>query len=482
MGQGYPCKIAEKRIKGVFMNHKSNRKVKITAVLMTSLLLFTCFTTACQPTPEKEVVVDKNSLKKQISEKSIESQSAKADGIANIVYNWPLSYSNNSVDSTEFSITAQVIAKDATNYPIQKAKHAKYSKSQIDKFINFFAKGTELYRYDDVINTREEIEEQILTQKRLIHDIQSGKNKAFAGSIKQLNNYLQELQTKLETAPTQSSLTPVTNYFELVDANGELQLASLDNKMNFVISNNDYKVVRYYINSCEDMIALGEEESIDTISLSRADAESQAKDIIASLGYEDMLLSETSAGIYLADYSDDAKNDQHSVYYFYFTRAVNGIPNNYEETKTASSPEKVGQDAYSKSWPYEFISLAIDHSGVQEIIISGNLEIIDTVSSNVRLLSFEEIADMAKAYIKQKYVFISDTGKTKEIHRYSIDKIKLGYMQVMSRDETDEFLIIPVWDFFGIEYSNDEALPRRHYSYLTINAIDGSIIDRNFGY
>ena len=59
MAQADARKVAEQRIRGIFMRGTSKRSVKLTAALMAAILLMTCFTTACQPTPEKEVVVAK---------------------------------------------------------------------------------------------------------------------------------------------------------------------------------------------------------------------------------------------------------------------------------------------------------------------------------------------------------------------------------------------------------------------------------------
>ena len=47
--------------------------------------------------------------------------------------------------------------------------------------------------------------------------------------------------------------------------------------------------------------------------------------------------------------------------------------------------------------------------------------------------------------------------------------------------------LTPVWDFYGWEeYLHDDrkepGTPNRQYSYLTINAIDGSMVDRALGY
>ncbi len=65
-------------------------------------------------------------------------------------------------------------------------------------------------------------------------------------------------------------------------------------------------------------------------------------------------------------------------------------------------------------------------------------------------------------------------------------------MRVRKKDSPEEFYLLPVWDFSGyFEHAlwpiAPEDLEREKQwaaslSYLTINAVDGTIIDRNKGY
>ena len=74
---------------------------------------------------------------------------------------------------------------------------------------------------------------------------------------------------------------------------------------------------------------------------------------------------------------------------------------------------------------------------------------------------------------------------------FNIDRIVLGYARIYE-PSTDAHtgLLVPVWDFFGSRkidseydgetYSDTTDWPT--WSFLTINAVDGSIIDRSLGY
>jgi hypothetical protein len=73
-----------------------------------------------------------------------------------------------------------------------------------------------------------------------------------------------------------------------------------------------------------------------------------------------------------------------------------------------------------------------------------------------------------------------------------INRVELSMMRI-AKPDSDEYLVIPVWDFYGgsiepttSDDTDEECLNEltEFYgrSFLTINAIDGSVIDRKLGY
>lgn len=101
--------------------------------------------------------------------------------------------------------------------------------------------------------------------------------------------------------------------------------------------------------------------------------------------------------------------------------------------------------------------------------------------------SFQEIAKSFEQMIQIKNSGLEEGEKIK----LSVEDVTLGYMRVYDpgADNTSG-LLVPVWDFFGAEECtrvyNGEATEyvnaQKNTSYLTINAADGSVIDRSLGY
>ena len=131
-----------------------------------------------------------------------------------------------------------------------------------------------------------------------------------------------------------------------------------------------------------------------------------------------------------------------------------------------------------KDWPVECVEIRVNDSGIVGLDYNAPLEITETVVDQSNLKNFDEI----KAAF-EKMVMITnaktdselDSGVMVEIHR-----VVLGYARISEADSYDTGLLVPVWDFQGKvtnEYGSEFA-----DSVMTINAIDGSIIDRSLGY
>ena len=106
-------------------------------------------------------------------------------------------------------------------------------------------------------------------------------------------------------------------------------------------------------------------------------------------------------------------------------------------------------------------------------------------NENVPLLPFERIMEIFK-----RQVFMSVYLDEGHPMTYCVTKVQFSYMRVQVRDKSDYYLL-PVWDFVGyVEHDwnmtpGERAVSRSLYnsmSVLTINGVDGSVLDRFLGY
>jgi hypothetical protein len=69
----------------------------------------------------------------------------------------------------------------------------------------------------------------------------------------------------------------------------------------------------------------------------------------------------------------------------------------------------------------------------------------------------------------------------------NVNSVQLGLMRITESNNRDSGVLIPVWNFMGsITIIREDEKPafweQTSNSLLTINAVDGSIIDRGLGY
>ncbi|MDL2220358.1 DUF6034 family protein [Eubacteriales bacterium OttesenSCG-928-N14] len=149
------------------------------------------------------------------------------------------------------------------------------------------------------------------------------------------------------------------------------------------------------------------------------------------------------------------------------------------------------QSAYiqgiDEGWGAETVMIGVDDTGVVYCGTDAFGQLGQVVNDNVALLPFEQIQAAFEAHIKDGYVWDNDWVKI-ESQKICIDEVRLSMMKVRHWRNTDDYLYVPVWDFIGHDYitydENDVDVENRKLreSYVTINAVDGSVIDRRRGY
>jgi hypothetical protein len=215
------------------------------------------------------------------------------------------------------------------------------------------------------------------------------------------------------------------------------------------------------------------------------DAEKQADALVEKLGLSYMVRAKTELGINLEgtkvlkageepDYAE-----LKAAYIVRYVREVQGVPVTYTgDTGTHSEDEEV----YEKPWAYEAVYVVIDDRGIVEFRWTSPYTDPRIVTNDASLLPFSEIQNVFEKMVLVKHGYYEE-GKLE----LNIDQVQLGLMRVTNPNKRDSGLLIPVWDFFGgITYYPKKGEPYPFSgggtSLLTVNAVDGSVIDRGLGY
>lgn len=187
--------------------------------------------------------------------------------------------------------------------------------------------------------------------------------------------------------------------------------------------------------------------------------------------------------LYPKDGSDlkDQDYDYNEGYHFCYTPVVDGIPQLHIYADVSE------HDNYYK----------LPYSNRLYVVVTdeGLFHIYWTSAENYgerhecRLLPFEQILTVAEKLLPLTQAeYERDAIKYKEVALIWVDRITLSYCRVKKFDQPDEYELIPVWDFLGCHGRKRDGeetrfiSPQVNESLLTLNAINGTVIDRKYGY
>lgn len=181
-------------------------------------------------------------------------------------------------------------------------------------------------------------------------------------------------------------------------------------------------------------------------------------------------------------------------YKFVFNRMVDGI------TMTVARPlQKAGDwdpygdyigGEYMPNLEAESLTVIISDVGFQEVELTNPFAVGEVIEGSPDLLPFESILEILRSVLPLKLLTFEGDANQEE-YRVEIDRVTFGYMRVLKPDAPREYILVPVWDFFGNKlacrrgadgqfetYMTDNS----DISFLTIDARTGLVIDREYGY
>ena len=208
---------------------------------------------------------------------------------------------------------------------------------------------------------------------------------------------------------------------------------------------------------------IGDPDELPDLTKSEADAVSDADQMLSDLGIHDFCVKNTDTVF------GDINGEIQKAYRISYTRVLNGASFNYNYNDVdAGMAVDDGKGGKAPVWGTEELTFIVTDEGVVQFEMLNPLNIDETVTEYTKMKDFESIMDIFKRMILIVYANVPEG----EVRKIEIDRIELGLMRILEPDTLDSGVIVPVWDFYGPSGE----------TYLTINAIDGSTIDRTAGY
>ena len=225
-------------------------------------------------------------------------------------------------------------------------------------------------------------------------------------------------------------------------------------------------------------------EADATISLE--DAKSKAQELIDELGLTDFACSDADLYYEVPEFRDTAATQGYrKVYVIQYLRQFDGVfvDNNSGDMMV---DDWSGDDYVKKVWSGENVRVYVNDGGIVGFDYEIPLELMETVVEDSSIKSFDDIKKTFESMIVANYA--SDTSSDDDTNlstNVTVDKVVLRYTRVSEQDSFSTGLMVPVWDFIGsVSYEGDASKleAEKNSVVLTINAIDGTIIDRTVGY
>ena len=481
-----------------------------------SIIIIVCWLfAACQATPSKNAVQSKagDELMSQIMNEAGTDYSIQISnevlGIDEPLVYIDQHYTNAYIASSKhisIEIDADVYLPVESKLPVVKVEQMEFDQETVDRVINIFMQGESVY---ETYLTRDMLEKQILLVKQRIATFNEDKTITLQELDAQLEYLIDELNNIDENLQPEDINISKTD--EIISRQGVIEGniiqivvdAFEDNpfgqsirirKSDKYISVNDY---------CENFnfIYLSEEQ-LDKIriEIDKNAALDEAVKIVEALGIANLALCSTDIAI--PSQHDLWADDSHveGGYIFEFKRAVNGVPSSdiiyiqeYME----------GELGYSPIWKDEKITIVVNEQGIAEFNWQSPSNVVEILNNDVEIMSFEESIDIAMQQMSNS--LWSHDGVINQT--LIINKITLDLTRVKIKGSNDEYMLIPVWKFYGenwVRYTQeyldhpdapsedkrcinkDGELYRSNtaegHPYLVLNAIDGTLIDSSLGY
>ena len=468
-------------------------KRKGISIILAMVTIF-CFC-SCQPTPKDPVVKNKNDGKlmaiiRDTNEETLDDYSFPKELIDEYMS-----------EKLSVSIHADIMVPDVIKYPVIQVESANIDIKQAKRIIEILIGDEQLYFSEAPsvdIKTKSQIEEEIILTKQRISSTDWLEDAGLSKEemelrIEEEKEYLKELEDRYSDAPESIDLIPVDLSNQETLEGGLIAGGMTKDKRNMLCSysiNEDDK--RYNMLTWFHSLPMGgKNEFIErTEEITKEEVVTKVNNFISEIGLRGFEINRVFS-IEQSQINEKLTTQYHAI----LTRKYNEIPVTYTTLEQGAN-EADQMLTYTMPWFYEMMKLGISKDGIDFFQWRGCSSKIKNISENTKLLDFDSILNIFKQQIKNQASWIDDDVEIVSRKLY-IDEIRLGYMRVNIKDRIDEYMMIPVWDFFGytvdkyekqqeggwlLDENNEHMSREEGYSYLTINAIDGTIIDRNKGY
>lgn len=468
---------------------------RIFIFLLASIMTFSL--AACQKTPGSPIVVGKNNDQMFEAASGNEEEKKSIAEMLNVPERMILSAIDAKGDVSA-DVDADIFLPDTDSIPVVRVRGRDFTQEEADHVLAYFIGDAAFNdRYEAGYSSEEERLMQWTedlskeTDPDKLEAIQRSIDKFKSSGIAVPDKPHEILHASKVFEPTKRGAAQITGYSRDGENHKYLSisnhLAENKNMLLYTCEQKGYADIGHEANyypeaSKGDLKKLGLDAAEQMpLAISPEEAKSKAAEALRALNISDMELyscEEVWGDAFLQ--GGIVEHQERHAYRLEFVRSVGGALLTYAinniDRSSVQIDERTGE-RLAPSWPYERVMFIIDDTGIVEFLWESPYEVTEQMVENTKLMPFEDIQAIFSTMI---LVTHAQHGVDVKL-AFSIDRVRLGMMRIQDKNSPGTGLIVPVWDFFGtMALGGQDLLTER--SHLTINAIDGSIIDRMQGY
>ena len=490
------------------MGHITRHFARHMALLLAALLVLSVLPLACQPTPEEEPVVNEG-------DGTLEEAIA-AEALPPARYEAPETLRLDPFGTETFQVVvdAEVCVPDVERYPIVEVVLRTITADWARDMMYKMADGKTIYTYQtETPTTKEQIEAEIaLLQQQLANPdayLPAGADEQTrAAAEKEWRELLEAWETLYQEAPdtfepreidmSDAAFRTALEFRGAVESGKQRETyLSVTAWYGVPGGNVEYNNLvdvgmPFHFDMDSDLTDLND------VTISAEEAVQIGLDFLAQLGETDFAPAQILAGYCDPEWGTDPipLEEWPQCYQIQFTRSVAGVPATYREEHYDGIGAD-GRERYAPAYPQESIEMDIRDSGVTYMYWSTPSELGRTLNENVTLMPFEQVVErFCDQILYSATPAVEETDSVIKKTLY-IDRIELGMVRALQRGSVEEWVMVPAWTFFGrtvLQYAgpepggyplnenNEYVSEMPGYSYLILNAVDGSVYDPAVGY
>ena len=520
----------KERIMNMLKLQKKSKLAGLISLLSVIILLITCFTTACQPTPEKLIVENKgdDELQEAIMQTALPITNTPLKETVEPLQELRITDTiTNDAGTVTVDIDANVVLPGDGNITVARLKRDSFTQEEVENIIRlFFGDSIEnLTFYDPDVTTKSDIQAAILSLQLKMTDEEAMLNSDYAvengiADLEAIKRHLSEeiegFKKKLADAPEEA---PAITDLD-IDKGFSASVGYCGDYKGAVLYDDDSRSSR--ITFCCASLSDEYKSEVDFKNFSSStttqiDADTGDPEFVVAKEAAEKLVSEMGIeGVRLGDVFIPIDNGEEEKSTELYILCYERVVGNRTIDFTLFEGGYTDDNEVSVTVPYEQFQIWAYGDKVIKLYWFNPLKVTKIINDNTALqIDYERALDTA---INQIYINYSFAVENEEAEFISADITGIEFEMVRIKEKNSDYYIsVPAWKIYGdvqekltekcksemeanfekladdphegITNPEDYVIPdyvsltsSNGMNIFTINALDGSIIDMEKGY